>query len=333
MNKKYNIVYATDNEFCNVMGVSIASLMENNKDAQEINLTILSTGVSESNKRKINTLVQKYKRKKPTWINATNIEERLGMHISKDRGSLSQYARIFLKDIFDTRVKRILYLDCDTIINGAIYNIWNLNLKDNIIGALKDSFSKYYRKNICLDTKDIMFNSGVMLIDMVKWRNSKIEERVMNFMVQHKGKIQQGDQGALNAVLSKATYVIPPQYNFISIFTDLSYDEMILYRQPVNFYNKNEIEKAKKNPIIIHFTSSHFTRRPWEEGCKSEYLDKWLKYRSLTPWKNEQLKRGKNSLPRIIYENFPRGLTLKVASIFQVYLRPWKNYLIMKFMD
>ena len=332
-NNEYNIVYATDDRFCGVMGVSIASLMENNKDARIINLTILSTDVSENNKKKINTLVQNYGRKEPKWVSATNIEEKLSMRISKDRGSLSQYARIFLNDIFDASIKKILYLDCDTIVDGSIYDLWNLNLKNNIIGALKDSFSKYYRKNLGLAPKDIMFNSGVMIIDMVKWRKYKVEEKVINFIVKHNGKIQQGDQGALNAVLSKVTYAISPQYNFISIFTNLSYDEMVLYRQPVNFYSRNDIRLAKENPIIIHFTSSYFNQRPWEKGCKSEYLNKWLEYRSLTPWKNKKLEAGKNNLIKILYGIFPRRLFLSVASIFQVYLRPWKNHLIMKLIN
>lgn len=332
MSKKYNVIYAADNAFCGIMGVSIISLLENNKNAQEIDLTILNNGISKNNKEKINKLVQQYGRAKPNWVNAINIEEKIGMRISKDRGSLSQYSRIFLNNIFDINIKRVLYLDCDTIVDGPISDLWNLNLGDNVIGALKDAFSRYYRRNIGLAPNDLMFNSGVMLIDLAKWRKYEIEEKVMNFIVQHKGRIQQGDQGVLDAVLSKYTYAISPRYNFISVFTDFSYEQMLIYRHPVNFYDKHEIEIARNNPIIIHFTSSFLTSRPWEKGCKSIYLDKWLKYKSRTPWKKMKVQNEKHSILKKVYETLPKKISLRILSVFQVYLRPWKNFLVYKFL-
>lgn len=331
MAEEYNIVYASNDAFCSIMGVSIVSLLENNKNADKINFLILSTDISLVNKKKINRLVQSYGRRKPNWVNAVNIEEKLGMKVNKDRGSLSQYARIFLEDIIQPETKRVLYLDCDTVIDGSISTLWSLDLGNNIIGALKDAFSKYYRKNINLSYNDIMFNSGVMLIDMEEWRKHKVEKKIMNFIISHKGRIQQGDQGALNSILSKSTYVISPRYNFISIFSEFSYEQMGIYRKPVDFYSRCEIEQAKLDPIIIHYTSSIFTNRPWEENCKNPYLSKWLKYRSMTPWKNMKLKKKKKSLLRTFYKLAPRSFTLRIAAIFQIYIRPWENYILNKF--
>ena len=77
-----------------------------------------------------------------------------------------------------------LYYKCPKYQNNNIFmsgDLWNINLQGNTIAALKDSFSNYYRKNISLDQNDIMFNSGVMLIDMDKWRQNKIKERFINF--------------------------------------------------------------------------------------------------------------------------------------------------------
>ena len=44
----YEIVYAADNNFAPVLGTSLVSLFENNKDIN-INITIFDSGISENN--------------------------------------------------------------------------------------------------------------------------------------------------------------------------------------------------------------------------------------------------------------------------------------------
>lgn len=99
---------------------------------------------------------------------------------------------------------KVIYLDCDIIIAQSLEELWNLNMLGKTIAALKDAFSKWYRMNIDLKPDDIMFNSDVMLIDLGKWKEQKVEDRVMEFISKKNGKIQQGDQRALNYVLAKA---------------------------------------------------------------------------------------------------------------------------------
>src|SRR5699024_10844753 len=128
---------------------------------------------------------------------------------------------IILYDNYGKEINRVLYLDCDTLIVDSIRDLWNIDLEGNTIAALKDSFSKYYRKNISLDQNDIMFNSGVMLIDMDKWRQNKVEEKVLNFIKEKNDNVQLGDHGGNNDVLIKQTLQISASYKFETVFTDL----------------------------------------------------------------------------------------------------------------
>lgn len=75
--------------------------------------------------------------------------------------------------------------------------------------------------NIDLKPNDIMFNSGVMLIDLKKWKEKKVETRLLKFISKKHGHIQQGDQGALNHVLSHDIYCFEPRFNSVTIFYDL----------------------------------------------------------------------------------------------------------------
>lgn len=325
--KKYNIVYASDDNFSEIMGVSIVSLFHNNQDADNINLWILDSNISDMNKERVERTCEQYNRPLPHWITAINIEEKLNMKVQLDRGSFSQYARLFISSLLPEGQERVLYLDCDTIINQSIVELWNLDLKENTIGALMDAFSKYYRVNIDLQPEDIMFNSGVMLIDLKKWKERSIEDKLMSFIRKHKGKIQQGDQGALNAVLSHETFCFDPRFNSVTIFYDFTYKEMMLYRKPPRFYTEEQVDQAIEKPVIIHFTTSFLSRRPWIEGCQHKYINEWIKYKAMSKWGNEVIRkyiapRGVKGLYTSTILKLPREIGIRISGVLQVYGRP-----------
>ena len=235
-----HVVYASDDKFAEILGVSLVSLYENSKDMDDIMVYVLDSGIKMQNKDRLLSLSKSYGRHDITFIPAKNISEKLSMNVAVDRGSLSQYARLFVSSDLPLDLNRVLYLDCDIIINRSIRELWNLDLKGKTIGALMDAFSKYYRQNIDLEENDIMFNSGVMLINLQRWREQKIEEKLMRFIASKKGRIQQGDQGALNAVLSHDTYCFEPKFNSVTIFYDFTCNEMLVYRRPPRTYTEGQ---------------------------------------------------------------------------------------------
>lgn len=324
-----HIVYASDDKFAEILGVSLVSLYENNQDMQDIKVYILDSGISDDNKQKLDFVCEQYKRSNLEFIPADNISEKLSMKVATDRGSLSQYARLFVSSKLPKNLKRVLYLDCDIIVNKSISGLWNLDLQGKTIGALMDAFSKYYRMNINLKPDDIMFNSGVMLIDLDRWKNENIEAKLLKFILKKRGKIQQGDQGALNAVLSHDTYCFDPCFNSVTIFYDFLYKEMLTYRKPPRFYTEKQVQSAVENPVIIHFTTSIFSKRPWMKECKHKYTAEWTKYKKKSPWKEKELwednrPEWKKKLV-VIINVLPRVFSIYGAGIAQAYIRPIYN--------
>ena len=322
-----HIVYATDDNFAEILGVSLVSLYENSKDVDDIIVYVLDSGISDENIEKLKSLPKKYSRSDLSFIKATDISKELSMNVNLDRGSLSQYARLFVSSVLPAKLDRVLYLDCDIIINKSISELWNLDIKGKTIAALKDAFSKQYRKNIDLEPDDIMFNSGVMLIDLDKWRRENIESKLLEFIRKKNGKIQQGDQGALNAILSKETFCLEPRFNSDTIFYDFSYEEMMIYRKPVDFYPREEIELAVREPSIIHYTTSFLSKRPWYEGCEHRYVAEWFKYKDMSPWSDKPLwtekkKNGIRGLYVSLCNKMPRKLMIGFSGILQAYGRP-----------
>lgn len=326
-----HVVYASDDIFAEILGVSLVSLYENSKDMDDIAVYVLDSGIKNENRDRLLTICRNYKRTDIQFIPAKDISKKLEMKIATDRGSLSQYARLFVSSDLPKDLGRVLYLDCDIIIKQSICELWNLDLHGKTIGALMDAFSKYYRANIDLEENDIMFNSGVMLIDLDKWRQDGIEDKLLKFISRKNGWIQQGDQGALNAVLSKDTYCFEPRFNSVTIFYDFTYREMMIYRRPPRFYTEEEVREAVENPILIHFTTSFKSIRPWVKGCEHRYVEEWIKYKDLSPWKNAELRsdnrpQWKKRCLRI-YNSMPNWMAVRIAGLMQVYGRPLRNRL------
>ena len=335
MNRNLHVVYASDDRFAEILGVSLTSLYENNKGMESIQVYVFENGIANLNKKRIDSIAERYERNKIVWIPDKDITSVLNMHVNTDRGSTSQYARLFISSVIPEDIKRILYLDCDIIINKPLDELWNLDLHGNTIAALMDAFSKYYRANIDLKPNDLMFNSGVMLIDLDNWRETHIEDRLMKFIAAKHGHIQQGDQGALNSVLSHSCQKLEPRFNSVTIFYDFSYKEMLTYRKPPVFYSEAEIKIAVEEPVVIHYTTSFLSKRPWIIGCKHRYADEWLKYKAMSPWKDSPLWI-EQKLPRWkvvgiwLFDKFPRNFAVAVAGIPQAYIRPmryrgWKS--------
>lgn len=311
--------------------MSLVSLYENSQDMDDIVVYVLDSGILEENKQYLLSVCKEYNRSGIVFIPGKNVSEELGMNVTVDRGSLSQYARLFISSALPDELNRVLYLDCDTLVNQSIKELWNLDLHGKTVGALMDAFSKYYRANINLQETDIMFNSGVMLIDLKRWREQNVENRLLMFIASKNGKIQQGDQGALNHVLSHDTYCFEPKFNSVTIFYDFTYKEMLIYRRPPKFYSNEQVNEAVMNPAIIHFTTSFLSKRAWVKGCKHRYVGEWLKYKQMSPWKKTELwKDNRPQWKKLGIEIFyllPRKLAIQIAGIMQVYGRPLVNKL------
>lgn len=113
------------------------------------------------------------------------------------------YARNYLGDIPDQCVDRVIYLDSDVVVVDDIKKLWNTNLAGSrVIGAPEychANFTKYFTDGFWSDPvlsrvfqtrKPCYFNTGVMVMDMVKWREGNYRKRIEKWMeIQRKRRI------------------------------------------------------------------------------------------------------------------------------------------------
>jgi len=314
-----HIVYAADDVFAPVLGVSVESLLRSGSNACLFDISVFDGGISPENRQKLNSLCRRHGQREPHYLRTDYMQQCLGKHIHTDRGSIMQYARLFIGRLpYD----RVLYLDCDVMLRRDIGALWNTDLQGKVLAAVPDVFSPYYRRGMELAPEDPVYNDGVMLVDLQKWREHRVEEKALAFIHRHAGKPVKNDLGVINAVLSRETLPLPPAWNAVTAFYDFTYEEMLYYRKPPAYFSKETVEKAAADPAIVHFTTSFCSSRPWEEGCSHPFATEYTEIRKTTPWADTPPVTPERSFHARLANLLPWGLTIRIAACLQAYIRP-----------
>lgn len=309
-----NFLYTIDNRFFVQMMVSIGSLIDvTNK---QISIFVICDEITDINKRKLNELNSDLVN--IILLPSPNLPEKL----IADRGSISQFYRIMIGKIFrKINIEKLIYLDADTIINSDIGKLFNTDLGPFIIGGALDPWSIKYRKLLKIDRDSGMLNSGVLLINVRKWKNEKLDNKIKKLIGKRKSFIQ-GDQGILDEIFNGKFLVINPCFNAISSYFELNINDLKIFRKPHIFYNDELIKSAYNTPVVVHFTGTFMNNRPWYAGSSHPYKNKWLKqYKKIFKEEFEPVVHAK-SISFYLYKLLPNKLAISILGFLQNNVRP-----------
>ena len=302
-----NILFSSDDNYARHLGVAINSLLSHNPDFPKFKIYVVDNNISSDNILKLNQVVAKFENAEMFFIPFKKWVDSLHLNMSWPI-SLSSYARLFVGEMLPVDADRLLYLDCDMLVNGDISELWNTDLGDNIIGAVQDQVYEKIKVAVGLNVNDPYFNAGMLLINLEKWRKDKLTSLAKNFIESHHGRVIHHDQGVLNGLLNKRWKRLPLKYNVMTIHYLLSQSRVRrFFHEHSSFYNDEEIADAMHNPVILHFTPS-FTSRPWEKNCIHPLRNLYKAVLYDTPWADMPLEKDKNhwyvKLINWYYRNF-----------------------------
>ena len=286
-----NVIWSTSDSYSGIAATSIVSLLENSKDADEINIYVIDVGVSDEHKKWLKEIVERYHRTL-VWLEKLDIEKLSGTQIDVGRWHISTFSRLFLSYILPGDVKKIIYIDCDMIIRHSLKTLWDMDMEGSWCMSADDCRGSKYRDEIGIDPQSIYTNNGLMVIDLKAWKDNNVEQLFVDFIKKYNGDITYMDQGVLNGVFQPLHKVklLPISFNAQTACYDLGYLGMDACRKPVWAYSKEEFECGIKDPTVVHFTSCFMSEtRPWYKKDKHPYREEFLKYRSMTRWNEEPL--------------------------------------------
>ena len=285
-----DIVYASNDFYARHLAVSMISLFDRNQQAEEITVYVLSVGITEESRQKLQKIADQYHRNLEL-LDLTDIRDRFDYEIDTRGFDISAMSRLFIGTLLPKTVKRVLYLDCDTVVVQSIGKLWNLDLKGHVAGAVMEpTIYQAVKQEIGLEEQDPYFNSGVLLIDLERWRTEGAEKRLLDFYGSKNGSLFACDQDTINGALKGELLPMTPRYNFFTNYRYFSYEELCKHGPSYRQVEKRQFCLAKKYPVIIHYMGDE---RPWIGG-NHNYYGKWYrKYLAMTPWKDMPMQKGK----------------------------------------
>ncbi|MFC1867061.1 glycosyltransferase family 8 protein [Thermodesulfobacteriota bacterium] len=279
-----SLVSAINDDFFVPFSVMLFSLLDNSGKRYGIDFFILDSGVSEKNKEKCNALLD------PSlitlhWISVSeSLYNRLPLW---GRGRTQLYHSLLIPELLPVNSNKMLYLDADLLILGDIEKLWEIELEQSLVGAVQDMVIPVVSapmglacyKEMGLSPLAPYFNSGVFLINLLKWRSENIVDKVIGYLKKYHQHVALFDQDGYNAVLSSSWKALDLRWNVIASMSGRS------FFNPQHLH-KEGYDQAVRDPWIIHY-AGHF--KPWLANLGNRYDNIYKDYLKKQNWINREI--------------------------------------------
>jgi len=330
IDRRLNVAYCSSDLFAEVCSVSMVSLFENNRSMDSIDVYVLENGITDKNKGRMKALGERYGR------NVIFIAMPMPYDFYQDQrftfDSVGRtFGRMIWGDILPESVHKLLSLDSDTMILDDLTDLWNYDLQGCPIAGVDDCMGRVAMvKTQHLSADTVHCNAGMYLIDLDVWRRENWTEVFHKYITDlfDRGIALGGyEEEVITHTLSDRFFVLPPKYNLMTLEQTLSYDELILFRQPLHYYSREEIQEALEHPVITHTTNFFYIKkRIFESNSDHPQRQNYEKYRQLTPWRDDPpMDAGysfKHTLMKGVWHILPRPLSIRAARFVRNEIRP-----------
>ena len=258
----FHIVYITDEGYVLPTKASISSLVRS-VQGTPVTVHVVAVGVSPKSQREIAAL-----QGGSVTIEVLCAEnDSRGLHVQHAYVSPAALLKFNLAELFP-ELDTLLFLDGDTLVLPGFLDIFGTDIGTAYVAAVMDLFSMRmceWHKKLGLEH---YFNSGVMLLNLKKWRQDGISEKLWaNFSRPDYDSLYM-EQNALNSVFGPNVVYLSVKYNFFDpkFTTELTPEDVIA------FYGVPEDDF--RHPVIRHLAGRN---KPWMSATSATSND-WIDY-------------------------------------------------------
>ena len=245
----YTFLYCFDNKYNSQAFTSIISLLNN--VSKNIKINVIHTDMADESfipkeilsHNKLETInVFKFNNSNLKFPNIS------GNHVSE-----ATYYRMYFEKYILLEIEKIVYVDSDIVflkcpVKGLESIMNELDNSDYVLSAKteKEMFTNNLQKSKDLNINSLRyFNAGMMVIDIKKWRNNDVENKLVSLQDELSEFIEFWDQDVLNAFFDGGYIELPNSHN---LFIDLALEE------------SSKITAVTNDAISIHYIGK---TKPW----------------------------------------------------------------------
>ncbi|MBP9995941.1 MAG: glycosyltransferase family 8 protein [Lachnospiraceae bacterium] len=268
-----NICFAVDDNYAPYLKVALYSLLQNRNRGYFYNIIILHTQLSSDSMKLIMSVAKDENQVEVNFTDVSALASGVDYEINTYVSIATNYRLLLFSDMFKA-YDRMLYLDCDIIVDGDIGKLYFEDMNDSLAVAVEETDFRqlgYCKKAVFLDKSnpynvdnyrtdalkmkhpETYFNAGVILLDLEKCRKEFDVEYV--FGVLQRAKYHYNDQDVLNIIFDGKVKLVDYIWNYhnnVEFFCSLD----------PKIYGALYTDVRRKKPNIIHYVSS---KKPWNE--------------------------------------------------------------------
>lgn len=266
------VLLSSDNKFAPYAGVCIQSVLAHASAENNYDLLLLDEDISPAARQKLQALCAgkanvslRFIPVEP-WLRDTDRR----LFYVYNNYTPSTYYRLFAPEIC-AQYDKILYLDSDVVARRDVADLFNLDLKDNLIAAVHDPaiscrirewphFNKYVKETLQLSDPDAYLQAGVVLMNLARMRRTDFTRKAAEFLQKIKTPMYV-DQDVLNHLCRNSTLRLPLKWNVLWGFPLVIKDWM--HKMPADMYE--EYIQSRRDPYIIHYGGPKPWQQPWQE--------------------------------------------------------------------
>lgn len=184
-------------------------------------------------------------------------------------------------------VDRVLFLDGDIVILKDLTSLYNVDLGDCVIAAVRDLVGLIDKEHLRNLSTDEYFNAGVMVMDLARMRRENYVQRFFDDAREVTKFWKYADQDLINYTCAGKIMALSPKYNGIT----MSYKyRMNADLQLFNSYHHTQYESFRELEsefVLLHWAGNP-GKRPWEMS-DAACAPVWLYYLQKTPLKHANM--------------------------------------------
>ena len=296
---------ACDDEYAMPMAAMLSSLASTLAPERTARAYLLQRHLSSENREKLERSIPP-DRVELRWL---GVEERRLAPLRRqlrpfDYLSIETYDRLLLGDVLPPELEKVVYLDCDVVLKHDLADLWDVELGDAYVGAVAEldphggsvSSANGLRlfRELGLPGDLKVFNSGVMSINLRRWRHEQLGRRVIHYLREAGDSVRWHDQDGLNSVVAGEWRELDPRWNVT----------MHVHRRG---FPREEADRLVRDAYLIHFNTSI---KPWHPGFPFPSRELFFLHLDRTAWKGWR-PRPESRFP--LLERLPRRIERAVA--------------------
>lgn len=307
------VVLASDDAYVPMLTTTIFSMLANASSGRRYDVVVLEKDISAEHKVLMRDFLGRFPNATLRFCDAGALVDGYDLTTNNAHISIETYYRFLIQEVLPFYDK-VLYLDSDLIVEGDVAELFDTDLGDSALGAVRDvdfagnvSYRDGKRRAYAHEILGMAdpydyFQAGVLLLNTAAMRRLHPVDEWLRLACNE--QLIYNDQDVLNAECEGHVAYLDPSWNVMTDFAGRA--EHVFSYAPARMFQA--YQRARHDPRIVHYAG---VEKPWNAVGTDQSVRYW-KYARETPFYEELVARlagapvvARRPSPRAIGEGNP----------------------------